>query len=214
MDTAKEFSTSKDVLMTHLPGYCNGAGVDVNGINPSSASSAFETSLATVDDISNDSTWSAIEVDLSDIEILLERMVTFLGRVDGVATVWFVLATTLVGILIVFCVYMLGCAWKSGKDGYQFVGEDRPTCYSNFLNYIATPLFGLLLACTWFAVSIIFTSQVLNADLCYGEIITGETVLNILIERGYAKTTDAYIMTDEYLHVSFNFYSLTVNCYK
>ncbi len=202
MLTAKDFATSKSGLVSELSGFCNGYNGQVNGVNPSSASSALATALETIPEISNDSTWTAIQVDLSDIEILLQRMVTFLGRVDGISALWFILSIVLVGIMVIFCLYMLVCAWKSGKDGYQFVGEDRPTCYSNFLNYVATPLFGVLLAGIWFSVSVIFTSLAANSDLCYGEIITGETVLNILIERGYAKTTDAYIMVDEFLHVS------------
>ena len=202
MTSAGEFTTSKEDLVTSLSGFCDGIGVDVNGLNPATVSSAFETSLSGVDNLKTNGTWTALEVDLTDIETLLERLVTFLGRVDGPSTLWFILEMTWVGTMVFFCFYMLFCAWKSGQDGYQFVGEDRPTCYTNCLNYIATPLFAIFLAFAWFNVSTLLTSHVANADYCYGEIVTGKTILNILVENGYAETTDAYLMTDEFLHVS------------
>lgn len=202
MTSAGEFTTSKEELVTSLSGFCNGAGADVNGLNPATVASAFETSLSGVDDLTTNSTWTAIDVDLTDIETLLQRMVNFLGRVDGPSTLWFIVEMAWVGIMVFFCLYLLFCAWKSGKEGYQFVGEDRPTCYTNFLNYIATPLFAVFLAFAWFNASALFTSHVANADYCYGEIVTGKTILNILVENGYAETTDAYHMADEFLHVS------------
>ena len=66
---------------------------------------------------------------------------------------------------------------------------------------MATPLFAGLLAGAWFSTSFFFTSQTANADFCYDEISTGETAMRMIVERGYAKTSDAYLLIDEYLHV-------------
>lgn len=202
MTTAGEFATMKDDLLTHLSGYCSGSNAKINGVNPGTAATAFATSLQPIDDISGIPSWKALQVDLSDLSILVGRLATFLSRFDGTMTLWFFLSMLVTSSLAGFCIFMLVCAWKSGKEGYKFVGEEDTACYMSFLNFVATPLFGLLLAAAWFGVSTIFTVQTANADFCYGEIVTGETVTNIMIERGYAKTTDAYRMVDEYLHVS------------
>ena len=188
--------------MANITGFCSGASVTVNGYNPATAASNYESSLSAVDDISGDSGWSLLETDVTDLNKLMQSMVDFLKFVDGPATIWFIVTISVNSLLFMFSMIMLVCAWKSGKEGYQFVGEDRRTCGGFFLHFFATPLFALLLASSWFTTSIFFTSQVANSDFCYDEITTGDTVLRMLVQRGYAETSDAYALVDEYLHVS------------
>lgn len=130
----------------------------------------------------------------------MQSMVDFLKIVDGPGRLWFILSISLASVLAIFLIYMLVCAWKSGKQGYQFIGEDNPTCNTRFLNYFATPIFALLIASAWFMTSTLLAAHTTSADLCYDEILTGETVLRMLNQRGYASTSEAYLSVDEYLH--------------
>ena len=109
---------------------------------------------------------------------------------------------SLASVLAIFLVYMLVCAWKSGKQGYKFIGEDNPTCNTRFLNYFATPIFALLIASAWFMTSTLLAADTTSVDLCYDETLTGETVLRMLNQKGYASTSEAYLNVDEYLRVS------------
>ena len=200
------FDTAKADLVTEMGDFCTNVNLPatglVGGVELDVVSTALTTSLTALDDISTDAAWSAIETDITDLEKVVDGFVTAMGIVDGPGALWFILTLSITSALIVSFIYMLICAWKSGKEGYQFVGEDRPTCNSKFLHFFATPLFALLLASMWFYASVMFAGQVTNADLCYDEIVTGETVLRMLEERGFGQTSDAYVLIDNYLHVS------------
>lgn len=200
LTTSGEFTTLKDALVTNLSGFCSGAGVTVNGYNPATTTLNYESSLSEVTDISGDGAWALLKTDVSDLNKLMQNIVDFLKFVDGPASIWFIVTASVSGLFLLFCIYMLACAWKAGKEGYQFVGEDRKGCCSVFLQFIVTPLFALLIATSWFMTSVFFTSQVANADFCYDEITTGDTVLRMLVQRGYAESSDAYVLVDEYLH--------------
>lgn len=202
MESSAQLATNRDDLVADLAGFCPAAASNVNGLYPTDVTADFITDLNGVEDISQDASWSAIETDFSDLEELVESMISFLKIVDGPLTLWFILTISVVGALAIMLIYMLVCAWKAGKEGYQFIGEGRPSCNSRFLHFVGTPLFALLLAGAWFLTSTLLASHATNADLCYDEILTGETVLRILNERGYDSTSEAYISVDEYLHVS------------
>ena len=214
LTTAAEFDTLRDDLVLSLTGFCAGSTTTVNGLNPSTVSSNLVTTLNAVDDISSEATWTTLQTDLTDLDAMLEKLVNFVKLVDGPVTIWFLTAVGTLGLLFLLCLYMLVMAWKSGKEGYQFVGESRATCGSRFLHYFATPLFALLLAVAWFSTSVLFTSQTASSDFCYSEIVTGTTVQKILVERGYAETSDAYLLVDEYLHVSITLYFDSFSCFR
>lgn len=206
LTSAGEFASTRDELVTDLNGFCSGATATVNGLNLATVITSFSGALDAMGDIANDASWASIQTDFTDLEKMMEGMVSFLDVFDGPGSLWFVLAIVFTTLLLLFCMFMIVCAWRSGKEGYQFVGEERPTLGSKFLHYVATPLFALCLAFAWFASSTLLTSHALNSDFCYDEIVTGETALRILVERGYDTTSDAYLLVDEYLHVSFNSY--------
>eukprot|EP00551_Chaetoceros_affinis_P001581 CAMPEP_0203636010 /NCGR_PEP_ID=MMETSP0088-20131115/2648_1 /ASSEMBLY_ACC=CAM_ASM_001087 /TAXON_ID=426623 /ORGANISM="Chaetoceros affinis, Strain CCMP159" /LENGTH=378 /DNA_ID=CAMNT_0050490035 /DNA_START=427 /DNA_END=1563 /DNA_ORIENTATION=- len=200
MTTAQEFSTNRDNLVTDLAGFCPAAANNINGLYPTDVTADFILNLNDVGDLSDDVTWSEIQNDFSDLEELMKSLVSFLTIVNGPTRLWFILSTSVTSVLAILLIYMLVCAWKTGKEGYQFIGEGLPSCNSRFLHFLGTPLFALLLASIWFGTSFIFASHASNADLCYDEILTGETVLRMLNERGYASTSEAYLFVDEYLH--------------
>jgi hypothetical protein len=200
---AGEFIPLRDNLVVELSSYCTAPAVGtVNGANPAIVIPTFAGGFNAIPDITTDSTWSSLSTDVTDLEALIQSMVSFLGYVNGPITVWFLVAVSAVGLLFLFSLYMIACAWKSGKEGYQFVGEERRSCGVIALHYFVTPFFAILLATAWFSTSVLFTSQTANADFCYDEIVTGDTVLRLLVQRGYTETTDAYILVDAYLHVS------------
>lgn len=205
LTSAGEFLTLRDSLVTDLTGYCAGATTTVNGHNPEDVSSAFSTAISSIPDIANDASWTGLKTDITSLDTMIESMTNFLNHFDGPSTLWFLTATIATGVLFLSCVYLLACAWKSGKEGYQFVGERRSSFGSSFLHFFVTPLFILLLASSWFVTSSIFLSQTANADFCYDEIVTGNAALKIVVESGYPNTSDVYFLLDEYLHVSIDF---------
>jgi len=200
LEEASNFVATRDAYVSSLSTFCLAPTGNVNGQDPSAVKAELSASLTDIGDISVDGDWSTLKTDLQDMQGMIQQAVSFLDKNTGMTALWFILVLSALSCMVIAVLYLLAQAWKSGKEGYQFVGEFRPTCGSRILHFFVTPIFGIVLAAVWFTTSTMLAAHAINSDVCYDEITTGDTILRMMVERGYANNSDPYILVDEYLH--------------
>jgi hypothetical protein len=200
IDTSTAFETPKNEMITDLADFCDGATVTVGGSDPSQLTENFRASLEALTDLALDGSWSTFNASLPDMNEALGDMVSFIGFLESRKEIWFICLICATGVAALLTLYLFACAWRSGKEGYEFVGEAESTFNTKFLNCFAVPMFALLMAGTWFSASVAFTSGAANADFCYNEISTGDAFLQMLRYRGFDESSTFYKLTDDYLH--------------
>jgi len=193
--------TPKTEMETALTNFCAAHNGDlVNGMNPQELGASLKTASQIIPNLNDDSSWSTYNASLTGMNEVLEDSVSFLSFLDSPKKFWFLGIIGCAGGIGLLAFFLLSCAWKSGREGYEFNGESITDCNSIFLNWVAIPLFALLIAGAWFVTAVVFTSGAANADFCYSEISTGNTVLEFVKNLGYDESSSFYLMTDDYLH--------------
>ena len=197
---SSSFQTPKNVMVAELMSFCPTSTETVGGQDPSQVTEAFYTALTQVGDLAADSSWNTFKSTIEDINEILVGAVSFIGFFESPKELWYIGLLCAAGALLLLIFYMLACAWKSGKEGYEFAGEAETDCNSIFLNFVGIPLFALLMAGAWFVTSLAFTTGAANADFCYSEIRTGDTILASLRNLQFEETSGLYKQTDDYMH--------------
>lgn len=195
---SSEFLTMKTSLQNDLSTSCVGTGTEAND-HPATITANLRASLEGVSDISLDPTWTKYNNTVVEMNDLIGEIVGLVDFVEGTSWYYIFFLST-AGLTAILTIYLEACAWRSGKEGYEFVGEAENTLNTKFLNFIAVPVFALLIAGTWFVTSVAMTTLAANGDFCYAEITTGNEMLKILELRGFDESTDFYKHADEYLH--------------
>jgi len=199
---SSSFQTPKNVMVAELMSFCPTSTETVGGQDPSQVTEDFYTALIQVGDLAADSSWNTFKSTIEDINEILVGAVSFIGFFESPKEIWYIGLLCAAGALVLLIFYMLACAWKSGKEGYEFAGEAETDCNDIFLNFVGIPLFALLMAGAWFVTALAFTTGAANADFCYSEIRTGDTILASLRNLQFEETSELYKQTDDYMHVS------------
>lgn len=203
--SSANLQTPKTEMETALTNFCAAHNGDlVNGMNPQELGASLKIASQIIPNLNDDSSWSTYNTSLTGMNEVLEDSVSFLSFLDSPKKFWFLGIIGCAGGIGLLAFFLLSCAWKSGREGYEFNGESITDCNSIFLNWVAIPLFALLIAGAWFVTAVVFTSGAANADFCYSEISTGNTVLEFVKNLGFDESSSFYLMIDDYLHVSFN----------
>ena len=216
LDTAikssTEFQTSKNVFITDLQAFCPNSVGDVGGINPTVFTQNVITSLQAIPDLATDSAWDTYNSSLSEMNDFLDEAVSVIGFLESPRAAWFLSCICASAATALLILYLLAGGWRSGKEGYEFAGEEEHNCTMKFLHLIAIPLFSVLMAWTWFVTAVSFTTSAANSDFCYSEITTGDTVLGFLRNLKFAETSEFYKRADDYLHVSTKGITIELRC--
>jgi hypothetical protein len=136
---------------------------------------------------------------------ILSDAVSFMSFLESPSQIWFITLLSCLGALVILIVYLFACAWKAGQEGYVFVGDTDKNCNDRILHFVAIPLFALLTAGVWTVSATAFATSAANADFCYSEITTGNSVLSFLENLQYDANSTFYLLVDDYLHVSEHF---------
>lgn len=195
IQSSTDIVTSRNDLVLELDEFCpNPTGIVKN------VTEDFKSSIVVIPNMADDSSWENLNASLPEMNDVLVDAVSFIGFLKSPKETWFIGALSATICTSICTLYLLACAWKSGKEGYEFSGEDDISCNSRVLHYCVLPLFAVLIAGSWFVTAIAFTSGAANADFCYGEISTGKTVLNFLLQLQFTESSEFYKRTDDYLH--------------
>lgn len=192
-------------LIADLSTFCPVSTATVGGVDPSKVTTDFRDALLEIDVLDNDATLAAfveLGTSVTDMNDEFSDAVDFMSFMKGPGEPWFWVSMLSTGVLVLLTFYLLASAWKAGKEGYEFVGETEDSINTKILDFVAIPLFAVLVAGAWFGASTAFTASAANADFCVAEIGGGDAVLNILQEMGYDEISYFYRSADEYLHVS------------
>lgn len=204
LDTAIQASTDleaiKDELVDDLSQFCPTPNGSVGGLDLSDQTQKVITSLQAIPDMSDDASWDTFNATLSEMNEALVDAVSFIGFLKSPKEWWFIIALCAAGCIVFCTLFLLAYVWKAGKEGYEFSGETENS--SKLLHFLVIPFFSLLVSGTWFLTAVAFTSGAANADFCYGEITTGDTVLSFLRHLEFEETSAFYLRADDYLHVS------------
>lgn len=201
LETSSEFETEKEELILSLETFCpSGTSGTIEGEDAAELTDEYRVSLEDLFDLTTDVSWKQFNASLAEMNDMFEDIIDFIGFMDGATQPWYWGSLIALGLLILLTFYLLVAAWKAGKEGYEFVGEAESNLNTKFLNYVGIPLFAVLVAGAWFTASVGFAAAASNADFCYSEINEGQTLLNMLVERGYDESTYFYKTADEYLH--------------
>jgi len=211
IEASTEFLAPRDDLVNDLANFCPDSSATVGGVDPANLTATVKTSLDAIPNMEGDTSWNTYNASLTEMNEILSDALSFLGFLKGPSEVWFISLISACGCTIFITLYLLACAWKSGKEGYEFSGEDENSCGSKFLHFVALPFFAVLVAGAWFITSIALTSGASNADFCYDEITTGDTVLRFLRNLDFSNTSEFYALTDDYLHVCVDEVSSTMS---
>jgi len=199
-ERSSEFEATKADLLVELNTFCITSQGQVNGESPSDVVADLRTALQAVEDINTDPQWEDIEELSQDTKELGDSFLDAFSFAKGPTAIWFLASTIGMSILIILIMFLLKCAWKSGQEGYEFVGDEKSTPCSKFLHFFVNPLFGLLVAGVWFLTSCYMSLSAVDADFCLDEITTGLGALKIVEEMGYDPNNEFYKLTDEFLH--------------
>ena len=202
IEASSDIESSKDSLVTTLGQFCLNPTGSVGGLDPKAQTDEIISALEAIPLLSDDSAWTEYNSTLSEMNDVLVDAVTAMKIFQGPSELWFICLTVTVGLIAICTLYLLACAWKAGKDGYEFTGDTDSTFANKILHRLVLPLYALLIAGAWFVTATSFSTVASNSDLCYAEITTGDTVLSILRQLDFDETSDFYIRTDDYLHVS------------
>jgi len=198
--TSTAFQIPKNEMVTELSNFCTTSTGSVGGQDPSVVTTSFHVALLVVTDLASDSSWVTFSTTTVEIIDILTSVLSFIGFLESPTEFWYIGVLCSAGALLLLILYMLACAWTSGKEGYEFAGETETNSNDIFLNYIGIPMFAVLLAGAWFVTSTVFTSGAANADFCYSEIKTGDTALSFLRNLQFEETSSLYKQTDDYMH--------------
>jgi hypothetical protein len=176
----------------------------VGGQDPSELTTNVTIALTAIPDLALDPSFVNFNASLVDMSDILVDAVSFMSFLESPGQIWFITLLSCSGALIILIVYLFACAWKSGKDGYVFVGDTDKNCNDRILHFVAIPLFSILLAGAWFVSATALATSAANADFCHSEITTGEAVLSFLGNLQYDVNSTFYQLVDDYLHVSEN----------
>jgi hypothetical protein len=198
---AGTFADVRDPILVDLSTFCPVSSGLVNGEDPKAVTEAYMIALASIGDISQaDSEWSDFRTMSDDTGGFIDKIVKYTSSGKSYTPIWFICTLIALGVILMITLFLISCAWNSGKEGYQFVGEDEKTCRNTMLINFASPLFGLLIAVFWIASSGLLCASVADADFCVDEITTGEGALKMVENMNFATDNYFYQMTDEYLH--------------
>lgn len=202
--TAFKFLIADSGLIADLSTFCPVSTATVGGVDPSKVTTDFRDALLEIDVLGNAATVAAFAefTSVIDMNDELSDAVDFMSFMKGPGEPWFWVSMLSTGVLVLLTFYLLASAWKAGKEGYEFVGETEDSINTKILDFVAIPLFAVLVAGAWFGASAAFTASAANADFCVAEIGGGDAVLNILQEMGYDENSYFYRSANEYLHVS------------
>lgn len=201
IEASTALETTKATLITDLGQFCGTSTESVGGLDPSGLVDDVVSSLQAIPELADDPSWNAYNSSLAEMNEILADAVSFISFLKSPTELWFICVLSAAGCIAVSTLFLLACAWKAGKEGYEFSGENESTLGGNLLHFFVIPFFALLVAATWFLSSVAFTSGAANADFCYSEIKTGDTVLNFLRQLEFNETSELYLRTDDYLHV-------------
>jgi hypothetical protein len=201
IQASSDIEASKDSLATTLSQFClNPSGASVGGLDPYVLTDEVYFALEAIPLLSDDAAWTEYNSTLSEMNDVLVDALSAMKIFQSPKEWWFIGLTITVGLIAICTLYLLACAWKAGKDGYEFTGDTDSTLANKILHMLVLPLYALLIAGAWFVTASSFSTVAANSDLCYGEITTGDTVLSILRQLDFDETSAFYIRTDDYLH--------------
>lgn len=198
--SSSEFQTPRNEIVTVLESFCPAPSGNVGGEDPAEVISTLTAALNAIPDLASEPSFVEFNSSIVDMNEILIDAVSFMSFLRSPSQLWFILLLSCSGLLLFLIVYLFGCAWKSGKEGYVFVGDTDRNCNDKFLHIVAIPLFALLLAGAWFVSASAFAGSAANADFCYAEITTGDTILSFLQNLQFDENSTFYKLADDYLH--------------
>ena len=163
LQRSSDFESTKADLLVELNSFCTNSNGLVNGREPSDIVTDVKTALQDVGDLNIDQDWSNISTMSLDAKELGDNFMDAFDFARSPFVIWFLTTTIGISVLILLIIFMLRCAWKSGQEGYEFVGDEKSSPCSKFQHYFATPLFALLVAGAWFLSSCYLALSTANA---------------------------------------------------
>lgn len=200
ISSSTEFQTPKDEVVADLTTFCPTSSGNVGGQDPSEITANLTNALNAIPDLALEPSFGNFNASMEDINDVLDDAVSFMSFLESPMEPWFISLLVCVGVLLILIVYLFSCAWRAGKEGYVFAGDSGKNCNDKVLHRVAIPLFSLLLAGVWFVTSVAFASSTANADFCYSEITTGNTVLSFLRNLQYDENSTFFQLVDDYLY--------------
>ena len=162
-ERSSDFESTKADLLIELNNFCTSSQGQVNGQSPSDLVANVRITLNDVIDTNTDPDWANIDVLSQDAKELGANFLDAFSFANGPTAIWFLVSTIGISALILLIMFLLKCAWKSGQEGYEFVGDGKETPCSRFLHLFVNPLFALLVAGTWFLTSSYLAFSTANA---------------------------------------------------